>query len=235
MKRRLSDINIITPGLFKDTTRMSAQSLKMKMSMMAGELENFNQAIAQQFEFQGQKKTQVEKDASTTMSVNIETFEQSRDDLGSRQGPSFKQNMKEIKASAFSKQYLERLTRNQHRHGFQRPFTWQQISSWVYYAFNQLHQFYLILPLLQDLHRSDPLKDNKEVVIILLILFNLGVFFLALYCSWRDPSDDVVRMERYCKLTNQVFPRDDFDRFCQWCDCHVQDRSKHCGRCNRCT
>lgn len=63
----------------------------------------------------------------------------------------------------------------------------------------------------------------------------MGVFVLALVCCWIDPTDQIVRLDRYCKLKNQEFPENDYERFCQWCECHVQKKSKHCGKCNRCT
>ena len=32
-----------------------------------------------------------------------------------------------------------------------------------------------------------------------------------------------------------MFPATKYDRYCQWCQSHVQQNSKHCGQCNRCT
>ena len=70
---------------------------------------------------------------------------------------------------------------------------------------------------------------------VVLICFNAAVFVLAFATTIIDPSDQLVRLERYCKMTNQEFPEEQYDRFCQWCESHVQDKSKHCGKCNRCT
>jgi palmitoyltransferase len=33
----------------------------------------------------------------------------------------------------------------------------------------------------------------------------------------------------------EPFPEDDYEFFCDRCDTHVSDQSKHCRRCNRCT
>lgn len=117
-----------------------------------------------------------------------------------------------------------------------RPFTRQQLATWVFYGANQVHQLWVILPLMDLLKENDTLFTAKYYIWGLLLGLNAAVFVLGLLCTCLDPSDPIVRLDRYCKLTNQAFPEEDeFSRFCQWCDSHVQDRSKHCGRCNRCT
>jgi hypothetical protein len=73
-----------------------------------------------------------------------------------------------------------------------------------------------------------------EAVIVFVALDILTIVF-HLLASCIDPSDPVVRWERLCRLNNQPFPEDQYELFCQWCDCHVLEGTKHCGRCNRCT
>lgn len=64
---------------------------------------------------------------------------------------------------------------------------------------------------------------------------SLTVLVADVAAALSDPSDPVVKWERFCKLKNERFPEEDYDLFCQWCDCHVMEKSKHCGKCKRCT
>mmetsp|Transcript_20571 Transcript_20571/g.31348 ORF Transcript_20571/g.31348 Transcript_20571/m.31348 type:complete len:101 (+) Transcript_20571:580-882(+) len=61
------------------------------------------------------------------------------------------------------------------------------------------------------------------------------VVMLAIKTAGTDPSDQVVRHERYCRMTNQHFAEKDYEFFCHLCNAHVNPNTKHCGRCQRCT
>lgn len=64
---------------------------------------------------------------------------------------------------------------------------------------------------------------------------NSFVLILGFITTIMDPSDPVVKWERICMYTNHPFPIDEYDLFCTFCDCHVMERTKHCGKCKRCT
>lgn len=142
-----------------------------------------------------------------------------------------------MKHQVKQKKYLLMLTKGEHRHGLMLPLSKQQVTSWIYFVFNQIHQFFCLVSFLNEFVKNGKFASFHIDNWILdgLIIFNVGTFVFALFCSWIDPSDPLVRIERLCKAQNQDFPQDLFSKYCQWCKCHVQEKSKHCGRCNRCT
>lgn len=73
------------------------------------------------------------------------------------------------------------------------------------------------------------------VFVSLFVLIDLTIFSFGLLASITDPSDPLVKYERYCKLTIETFPCDCYDLYCQQCACHVQEKTKHCRKCKRCT
>ena len=70
---------------------------------------------------------------------------------------------------------------------------------------------------------------------VVFLILDILVLYYAYWATLIDPSDSTPREERYSKITFQIFQEDNFDYYCQFCDTHVLENSKHCGRCNRCT
>jgi palmitoyltransferase ZDHHC1/11 len=61
------------------------------------------------------------------------------------------------------------------------------------------------------------------------------VFCLAYTVVKTDPSDPVIEEEHRMRALGLEFPEDKYEYYCDRCDSHVHDTSKHCRRCNRCT
>jgi palmitoyltransferase len=68
-----------------------------------------------------------------------------------------------------------------------------------------------------------------------LVFLYIAVFYFGYMATSIDPSDRLVKKERWYRLTNRNFEDDRHELFCQFCDAHVHERTKHCGLCNRCT
>jgi palmitoyltransferase len=72
------------------------------------------------------------------------------------------------------------------------------------------------------------------VHLIASVSVDLLLIYFAYLCTAVDPTDEVVRQERYCKLTEQEFPEYMYEYFCHLCNTHVNGQTKHCGACQRC-
>ena len=77
-------------------------------------------------------------------------------------------------------------------------------------------------------------QNDKDRMIVVAIA-NIILILLIIFVTASDPSDRIPRQERFCKLTNTEFNQDDYEFFCDYCQTHVQEGSKHCRQCNRCT
>ena len=64
---------------------------------------------------------------------------------------------------------------------------------------------------------------------------DVTLLILGFITTKTDPSDMTVRIERYFRLTKQVFDDSNYAFYCNHCDANVKEYSKHCGRCQRCT
>lgn len=120
-----------------------------------------------------------------------------------------------------------------------RPYTKQQILTWLVYVLNIFLEV-LTLGLLENVIVYYEFKKvlGRQIVYCiaaLLVIIDIGILILGWITTKSDPSDPVVKWERFCKITEQAFPDVDFDLFCQWCNCHVMEKTKHCGKCKRCT
>ena len=63
----------------------------------------------------------------------------------------------------------------------------------------------------------------------------LMVFIFAFLTMNSDTTDKVIYIEREKRARGEEFPEDDYEFYCDRCDAHVEETSKHCRRCNRCT
>lgn len=44
-----------------------------------------------------------------------------------------------LQKNANSGKYVKLLCKNEHRHGFMRPFSKQQVATWIYFVVNLIH------------------------------------------------------------------------------------------------
>ena len=66
------------------------------------------------------------------------------------------------------------------------------------------------------------------ILIIVLII-------LLIKSTISDPTDPTVKMERDNKNgVKNGFNPEDYEFFCNICECHVLENTKHCSSCNRC-
>lgn len=131
--------------------------------------------------------------------------------------------------------YKKMLVKDEHCHGFMRPFSTHQKASWFVFGFNLFLEGLAQMPLLEKIIDVYGWPNIIPFLVVIFVILDIVVLGFAVITTMTDPSDIIVRYERFCKITNQHFPEDQYELFCQWCDCHVQEGTKHCGRCNRCT
>ena len=106
-----------------------------------------------------------------------------------------------------SDKYRPKLTLKEHSHGFMKPYSLHQIISWVVFSLCVLIQIMGILP--QALYASSgeyPTMFSVEA--FLFLVSDIAVIMLAYKTTVADPSDMLVREERYCRLTKQNFPEE---------------------------
>jgi len=51
-------------------------------------------------------------------------------------------------------------------------------------------------------------------LIFIFVILNLLVVIFAYLATITDPSDPLVKQERFSRITKQTFPEDDFELFC---------------------
>lgn len=113
-------------------------------------------------------------------------------------------------------------------HGFIRPFSKEQIISWVLFALNLLAEVQVIY----IVRGKDMLNEFwRWVIVICTITSNFFLFYTAVRTTGSDPSDRTVHLERYCKFTKQDFDESKYEFWCSACMTNVLENSKHCGKC----
>ena len=87
------------------------------------------------------------------------------------------------------------------------------------------------------------MKIHAAILILLVIAFTISAAFtvrLAYVCTNSVPTDVLVQKQREKKVYKEIFrpiwhdTRQAIEHYCIICDCYVQERTKHCGPCNRC-
>jgi len=114
-----------------------------------------------------------------------------------------------------------------HGNGCASPPNCYQVSSWVICSVLVVFSYWLIFPNLPELHKA-----------IFLGLYSICLVLLAasyILCTFIDPSDPGVKHfqnpRKYpLHLTLELYPK-----LCLLCQARVQENSKHCKACNRCT
>lgn len=93
-----------------------------------------------------------------------------------------------------------------------KPHSKEQISSWVVFGLNIVTEAVAIIPLFEELDIG--FHREAFVLIVVLIACDILVIFLAVLATITDPSDPVVKLERYCRLTNKSFPDSKYEYYC---------------------
>ena len=121
------------------------------------------------------------------------------------------------------------------KNGFDYPYPWQQIITWIFYLINLLLIFYFIIPVISEVE-----KKIKNIIIIIIIILSILVFFFAFNLTIIDPSDDLFKKEikkkkEYIKNNkNYILEISKNKPFCIICCSNISDKSKHCKKCNKC-
>lgn len=146
--------------------------------------------------------------------------------------------IKNMKKDMQDKNIREQIQLNEHVHGFKSPFTINQIGTWIVFVINLGLEYWIchLVSHIMNFKRgeSESGQKLKEWFLILFGILSLTVLASAVAGTLTDPSDPVVKFERYCKIKNEVFPEENYDLFCKWCECNVMEKTKHCGKCKRC-
>ena len=110
------------------------------------------------------------------------------------------------------------------RHGFNLPFHWGQVTSWVVMPLLCAEFFSLTVPNLQD-------GPRQAYISVYVTSFVLTVIFCVL-CTIADPTDSALKLTRNgsTPCSAQLYPK-----LCVRCGIHVESHSKHCSSCQRCT
>lgn len=96
-----------------------------------------------------------------------------------------------------------------------RPFTIEQVFSWIYFAHNTANQFVVICPYLETILTNHSIDRIVYIIAVsVLAVLSFTILVLGVICTRIDPSDRVGRFEKLCLLTGKEFPSDDYDRFC---------------------
>ena len=128
-------------------------------------------------------------------------------------------------------------------HGFQRPFSFLQVLSWILTAFIGIS--FIMIDIILFTRNADLLNEptqNDTVIAILTGLYGLSLLFLILQTiqvTYSDPTDPTIKLYKLHKQTlaqyndkktNQFvqFNQGQFNFECTVCDSYVLDTSKHC-------
>ena len=111
------------------------------------------------------------------------------------------------------------------KNGFTWPFNLFQVISWVIFLFSTISFYFLVTPIFQYSHRIFALVAYS--------LFTVLTIVYGFYTTYIDPTEENIAIER-SKTTGDIFFTE-LSKFCTICQCHVKDKTKHCGVCNRCT
>lgn len=108
------------------------------------------------------------------------------------------------------------------KHGLEMPLNMYQVSTFVVIILIAVGCYVLFLPFTED----------RAAYIVLVTLYTtllVAVLILAYLATVTDPSDPGVS-----RTLNEPVP-DDADLYCDLCEAHVHNSSKHCRACGRCT
>ncbi len=125
------------------------------------------------------------------------------------------------------------------RHGFQKPFSPQQLLSWIIAAFIFI-SFVItatsLISLRLENHNLVPDSDYRVMISLSICYF---ISFLAMVVTTAivtgsDPTDPTVALERLYMVAKENgmatwdFNSDDYHFHCDICDTHVLKNTKHC-------
>lgn len=97
--------------------------------------------------------------------------------------------------------YKKMLNKDEHSHGFLAPYTKEQQATWVIFLFNICYEYVALTPLIKEAFSSvdDPSVSVVYVVVtVSLALMDLLVVVFAVFTTRIDPSDPLVKYERFC-------------------------------------
>eukprot|EP00347_Sterkiella_histriomuscorum_P007383 403349149 len=114
--------------------------------------------------------------------------------------------------------------------GAQCPWGFAQIFALIILGLNFLATIILDLPSL-----ACALEDFGLFLFAVQVVLQISSIVVAVICASKDPTDPIIYEQRALKITGQDFNDENFEYFCDKCDAHVNDNTKHCNRCNRCT
>ena len=83
--------------------------------------------------------------------------------------------------------------------------------------------------------------NQTKAAITLCVLYGLSTCLMVVFTiltTFKDPTDPTVGLERAYKAGLPVptdFKSRHFSYYCDLCDTHVLENTKHCSTCNRCT
>jgi hypothetical protein len=110
------------------------------------------------------------------------------------------------------------------KNGFERPFHWCQLLSWVVFGTDALVFCMIVVPLIETAPAKAIVAVSYAASVIVLVYFTA----LATSC---DPSDPHLHREAVSapgEDDNSELP------YCPTCNSDVYPRSKHCKPCNKC-
>ena len=121
------------------------------------------------------------------------------------------------------------------KNGFDYPYPWQQIITWIFYLINPLLIFFFTIPVISKIE-----NDLKNIIKIIVILLSILVLFFIFNLTIIDPSDTLFKKEikkkkEYLKLNKHYILEISRNQpFCIICCSNISDNSKHCKKCNKC-
>ena len=121
------------------------------------------------------------------------------------------------------------------KNGFDYPYPWQQIITWIFYLINPLLIFFFTIPVISKIE-----NDLKNIIKIIVIILSILVLFFIFNLTIIDPSDTLFKKEikkkkEYLKLNKHYILEISRNQpFCIICCSNISDNSKHCKKCNKC-
>lgn len=106
--------------------------------------------------------------------------------------------------------------------GFQRPYHWLQITTWILDPIVLLHYYYFLRPLLWP---------HIAVEVIITFFFSLASLLAMIYGYYTcrtDPADDAVLGSSRVNTTTEE------TLYCYLCELNVHNSSRHCRFCDKC-
>ncbi|CDW71331.1 uncharacterized protein containing dhhc-type zn finger [Stylonychia lemnae] len=116
------------------------------------------------------------------------------------------------------------------RNGTECPWAIPQIFGLLIITLNLIQNIVIDLPCLDY-----QLGFGGIILFSVLLFLNLMIFVFAVICARKDPTDPIIYEQRKIKFQGLAFDDANYEYFCERCDAHVMELTKHCNRCNRCT